>query len=76
MNEVLEKILKTKDDHITLLEAIQSVIEKHNLDIVEVASLIKKDKTFLSILKFECEKNGLLKNKKVEKNLESLLLEA
>lgn len=73
MDEILEKILRKKDDNITLFDAVMSVVKEDNLDIEEIASVIKKNKPFLLVLEQECSTRGRLKEKpKPEKNLNEM----
>ena len=64
MNPVIEKILKMRDENVTLLESISSVCEEDNIDPYTMADIIKNDPTMLSVLEFECRKAGLLKDKR------------
>lgn len=73
MNDILEKIIRKKDDNITLLEATVAVAQEDNLDITELAEIIKKNKTFLSIIQNECQQRGLLKNKTKNNDINDII---
>lgn len=73
MNNFIEQVLRKKDENVTLLEIISELIERDKLDVTEVAKVIKNDKTFLSLLKYECEQMGLLKIKNNQISLEELM---
>jgi len=73
LNNFIEQVLRKKDENVTLLEIISELIERDKLDVTEVAKVIKNDKTFLSLLKYECEQMGLLKIKNNQISLEELM---
>lgn len=64
MNKHIEKILRNRDPSLSLLENITYYVSQTSeIDMEDMSSIIKKDKTFLEILEIECQKNNLLKIK-------------
>ena len=64
MNKHIKNILKNKDPELSLLENISYYVsENSEIDIHDIADIIKNDKTCLTILMNECFKKKLLKHK-------------
>jgi len=63
MNRHIENILRTRDKSLTLLENIVIYIQKHSneIDMFEMADIIKEDKIFYDILMGECRNHKMLK---------------
>jgi len=60
VHKVLEDAIKAKDDNLTLFESLMYIVEKQNLDIIEVGKVVKKNKIFLSMLQRECKNNNMI----------------
>jgi hypothetical protein len=60
VHKVLEDAIKAKDDNLTLFESLMFVVEKQNLDVIDVGKIVKKNKIFLSMLQRECKNNNML----------------
>jgi len=60
MHKVLEDAIRAKDDNITLFESLMYIIEKQNLDVIDVGKIVKKNKIFMSMLQKECKNNNMI----------------
>ena len=63
MNAHITKILLNRDKKISMLEDIVNYVDNNDdIDIYDIAEIIKNDNTFMEILKNECLENNMLKN--------------
>ena len=63
MNAHITKILLNRDKKISMLEDIVNYVDNNEeIDIYDIAEIIKEDNTFMEILKNECLENNMLKN--------------
>jgi len=63
MNAHITKILLNRDKKISLLEDIVNYVDNNDdIDIYDIAEIIRNDNTFMEILKNECLENNMLKN--------------
>lgn len=62
MNQHIINIVRNRDKNISLLENIINYIDnnKNEMDIYDMADIIKKDTTFMKILFIECKNKFML----------------
>jgi hypothetical protein len=69
LNEIHESLAV---DKMSLFDTIRALQEKHKLDVDEITTILKSERTLLHDLRAECLERGMLKNINFSKDIEGL----
>lgn len=78
MNDHIKNIIEQSDKGLTMLENIMLYIYKHRdqVDVFDIAEIIREDKTFYEVLESECRRDRLMKKEpNIITNITQIFLE-